>query len=366
MATHGTGRPCNFVTTAQPESIFGVPPNAVQDNILFQPLPKVEKNWQRFQRDSFMAGGTGPIPTLREYLRLLRSLRLERGRPVHVVQVGANLGGTYNSKGSVGRNDIEFNEWVHPLLSANPSWTGVVIEPTPKVFRKLSQNYARDAHRVQPMNLAIATYTGPCDFHINQLSLQTSTLALGEQVHGWRCNLTAASGCGFMRREMRRKGVQRITVNCSTLEDALSARRADLRAPVDLLVLDAEMFDYTLMRTIRFDRVRPLAIEFETKAMTMQQGTEIASLMALQGYLCRFEPPDDMLYKRRAFKDMADYGDGPFNNAPAAYNWSHRTKLRRVWEGWRNSSSRKKFVKRAGPEFFYSRDHQESVCFRVT
>ena len=56
------GKPCYFVSTLQPPaSIFRLPPNAVQDNILFQPLPKVEKNWQRFQKDSFMPGGTGPI-----------------------------------------------------------------------------------------------------------------------------------------------------------------------------------------------------------------------------------------------------------------------------------------------------------------
>ena len=241
----------------------------------------------------------------------------------------------------------------------------MIIEPVPKVFRKLQSNYARNAHRVQPMNVAIGTYTGPCDSHINKLSYQTSTLALGDQVHGWKCN--ASAGCGFKKRDMRRCGVQRITVNCSTLEDALARRRADLLVPVDLLVLDAEMFDYTLMRTIRFDRIRPLAIEFETKAMTMQQGTEIASLMTIQGYLCRFEPPNDMLFKRRAFKNMTEYGDGAFNNAPGAYNWSLLDEQAQTWMKALTSSKKSR---RRGPRVerdpFHSRDILESACFRMT
>ena len=73
-----------------------------------------------------------------------------------------------------------------------------------------------------------------------------------------------------------------------TLQDALASRRAELRVPVDLLVIDVEMFDYTLLRTIRFDLIRPLAIEFETKAMSMQQGAEVSTLLALHGYLCRY------------------------------------------------------------------------------
>ena len=87
------GKPCNFVNTSRPELVFGVP-DGTKDHMTFQPHLDEGKNWQRFHSDSLMPGGTGPIPTLRQYLRLLRSSRIARGSPgVHVVQVGANLGG---------------------------------------------------------------------------------------------------------------------------------------------------------------------------------------------------------------------------------------------------------------------------------
>ena len=79
------------------------------------------------------------------------------------------------------------------------------------------------------------------------------------------------------------------------------------------------MFDYTLLRTIRLDLIRPLAIEFETKAFTMQQGAEIASLLSLYGYLCRFapfkDPENDMLSSERAALHDKEYGDSAYNRA---------------------------------------------------
>ena len=100
-----------------------------------------------------------------------------------------------------------------------------------------------------------------------------------------------------------------------------------MQVPVDLLVIDVEMFDYTLLRTSRIDLIRPLVLEFETKAFTMQQGAEVASYLALLGYLCRFNPwqrndVNDMLRRgRRAWPDE-EYGDSAYNRAAGHYNRS--------------------------------------------
>ena len=99
---------------------------------------------------------------------------------------------------------------------------------------------------------------------VNKKSLQSSTLALGDQVHGVRC-FTEQRSCRYLKEHSYFVPMK---VNCSTLEDALASRHPHLRLPVDLLVLDTEMFDYTLLRTIRLDLIRPLAIEFETKAFS--------------------------------------------------------------------------------------------------
>ena len=45
--------------------------------------------------------------------------------------------------------------------------------------------------------------------------------------------------------------------------------------------------------------VAPLAIEFESKTLTAQQGHEIAALLAVQGFLCRFSPSGDRQWPGR-------------------------------------------------------------------
>ena len=40
-----------------------------------------------------------------------------------------------------------------------------------------------------------------------------------------------------------------------------------------MLVIDAEMMDYTLLRSAALRAIGPLAIEFESKTMTLQQGS---------------------------------------------------------------------------------------------
>ena len=111
-------------------------------------------------------------------------------------------------------------------------------------------------------------------------------------------------------------------VPCLTLEALLLRRR--IAAPVDILVIDAEMLDYTLLRSIRLREIAPLAIEFESKTMTLQQGAELSALLALQGYLCRFAPDD-------------------------------------TWEGWgtRHYDSQ-------NARYWRTLRHAESVCYRMT
>ena len=74
---------------------------------------------------------------------------------------------------------------------------------------------------------------------------------------------------------------------------------------------------------------RPLAIEFESKTMTRQQGAEIGARLALLGYLCRFEPwmtfratgggtwTNDMEDRPAAFDD-ADSRDAKYGALDAA------------------------------------------------
>ena len=301
--TYATGAPANLSGRKETHALAAVTyPSRLQDLFVlsshhngtafskaeFQPLKHYRARddsadyLDALETDSFLLGGVGPVPTLSEYLALLSAVK----RHVHVVQLGAHAGGS------------EANEWVQQVLTKNPNWTATVVEPVPWIFELLAANYARRGQRdrVEPLRLAVALQSGPCEMHAvgNQSRVsQISTLALGNQTQGTRC-FTSGRPCNFVQKMVDRRELHPITVRCTTLERLLNAERRHPSTPVDVLVMDLEMFDYTLIRNLdlRAPWLRPLAIEFESKTMTMQQGAEVAARLALQGYLCRFAPVD--------------------------------------------------------------------------
>ena len=245
-------------------------------------------------------------------------LRAVRGRrPVHIVQIGANAGGD------------EENEWVHQVLRRYQTWTATVVEPVPFLFEQLQAHYKEEmaAGRVEPLRYAITTYSGPCEMLVATSTSdvnvqQVSTLAFNPAAaDGTRCGHKGRP-CNFHQQLLSGRKMRPMQVPCLTLEALLLRRR--IAAPVDILVIDAEMLDYTLLRSIRLREIAPLAIEFESKTMTLQQGAELSALLALQGYLCRFAPDD-------------------------------------TWEGWgtRHYDSQ-------NARYWRTLRHAESVCYRMT
>ena len=159
-----------------------------------------------------------------------------------LVQVGANVGGG------------EYNEWVHQVLEANRAWTATVVEPVPFLFDELRKNYAPLGDRVEPMEYAVAPTTGPCEMHVpadpktkRRMQLQVGTLALGDQLQGTRC-FTKDRDCNFFRGVLKQRELVKATVRCIRFDELLRLRRH--QAPVDILTIDTEMFDYTLIRSI--------------------------------------------------------------------------------------------------------------------
>lgn len=230
---------------------------------------------RRIATDSYFLGGTGPVPDLVEYMELANTA-FPGG--LHIVQIGAHKGGA------------ERNEWVHPVLDKYKTWSATVIEPIPWLFKSLQENY-RDytrSGRVEPMNFAVtAAKSGPCAMKASG-DKQYAALALDpEQTAGTKCG-DKGRPCNFHNGLAKAGVLTTINATCITLPKLLR-RRARLR-PVDILVVDAEMLDYTLLRSWNLRELGPLAIEFESKTMTAQQGAEIAALLAMQGYLCRFHP----------------------------------------------------------------------------
>jgi FkbM family methyltransferase len=148
-----------------------------------------------------------------------------------------------------------------PLRAAllRSHWTGVMVEPVPYVFERLRANYGNDP-RVRLENVAVAAQSGSLPFHYLAQS------GSGDALPDWYDEL------GSFRKDVVLKHLahlpdleQRLIsteIPCVTVADL--CQRNGLAA-IDLLHMDLEGYDYELIKSIDFARVRPLLLVYEHK-----------------------------------------------------------------------------------------------------
>ena len=138
---------------------------------------------------------------------------------------------------------------------------GVLIEPQPAAFARLQKTY-RDQPQVTLLQAAIAEQEGTRDLYCKR----------GE----------ASMVASFDREHLRRHNVadrEIVTqqVACHTVESAL---RAAGLSHVDLMQIDAEGYDWPIIRSIDFTRLRPRILRFEYRHMSSADADECLALLA--------------------------------------------------------------------------------------
>ena len=152
------------------------------------------------------------------------------------IQVGANDGKT--------KGDF-VNMWVRKY-----NWRGIVVEPIPYLFRKLKKNYA-DCGGIFFENVAVAETDRDRDFYLLQGNEESSAL---QMVHE--------------KILINKHRVKKIRVKCATLHQLLDRYEID----PDVIVIDAEGYDYKIIKTIDFKRIRPDLIIYEHRMLPHAKG----------------------------------------------------------------------------------------------
>ncbi len=152
-------------------------------------------------------------------------------------------------------------------------WRGVLVEPQASVFDRLRANYAGQ-DGLQFLNVAI----GP----------QDGELTLYSRANGDVC-------ASFAKHRVRKPGerkaeVQAARVPCWTLATLLD--RAGAPRTIDLLQIDAEGWDYEIIRSIDFAKVRPRIIRYEHQVLSERDRNACLELLAGQGYRFLLEDAD--------------------------------------------------------------------------
>lgn len=191
-----------------------------------------------------------PQLKVRSALRYVVADALLRNPSFTFLQIGAYDG--------VGDDDLRELIFEHRLR-------GVLVEPQPAAFAGLCQTY-----RDQP-----------------QLTLLQAAVAERAETRNLYCRRGEASmAASFERAHLRKHGIPdddiiATPVPCHTVESALAA--AGLRH-VDLIQIDAEGYDWQILRSIDFTRLRPAILRFEYRHMGDRDADICLAHLAGHGY----------------------------------------------------------------------------------
>lgn len=164
------------------------------------------------------------------------------------------------------------------------AWSGLFVEPIPAYFQRLRENYATLPRQADNRyeNCAIADHDGT----VTMLTIDPQAVTSGNlpwfyagmsAIDPPRNGLAAPAGVAAVAAHGKR-----IEVPCLTLA-TLFARHALER--LDLLCIDAEGWDYEILRQLDFATWRPKLIRCEHVNLGDADRAALGALLAAQGYL---------------------------------------------------------------------------------
>ena len=246
-------------------------------------------------RRTVMPRGFGVKARRRWRDRLLRRLGLERSyKPLALVTEPHLVGGSllpmvmadfllrYNNLTfmQIGAFDGVKNDDLFEFICRH-RLRGVLVEPQPRAFAALARNY-RDQPQLKLLNVAISADVGSRPLYIPRRG--TSTVASFDRGH-------------LLRHGLAGEDIVAHTVNCMPVAAALQAAGFD---QVDLLQIDAEGYDYEILRTIDFSQLRPAIVRYEYRHLSQDDADRAVHLLAAHGYRFFVEQRDIVAYRPRA------------------------------------------------------------------
>lgn len=190
----------------------------------------------------------------------------------------------------VGANDGVRADPIHGLLTRY-GWAGVLLEPVPRYFRQLEEQHSGNP-RLRLMRAALDLKSGKRPiFNLSE--------SVSSQVPDWAWGLAsldrnrvaqAARELGLPDSAIEQEDVD------TTTWDEVWARLPS--AACDLVVVDAEGYDITLLRAADLPRRRPRIVHFEHACATMDERMKFYRELLEMGYEYGTDGPDTTAWLR--------------------------------------------------------------------
>ena len=198
-----------------------------------------------------------PMPVLN---LAVQALMRAKGTQLYFIQVGAN--------------DGVFGDPLRSFI-LKYQWRGILIEPQPQIFELLKQNYRNQAENLTFENCAISPESSSLTLHVPRISgVDSASIYRSSVASVFKSKVAKQSN-------VKEADLQAIQVPCKTLDYLLSEHGID---SFDVLQIDAEGYDYQVLKSLDFSTTSPELIQFETGHLSVLESRNAAELLHKAGY----------------------------------------------------------------------------------
>ncbi|MEE4488998.1 FkbM family methyltransferase [Streptomyces sp. BE230] len=214
----------------------------------------------------------------------------------------------------IGANDGRHDDPLNPFVERS-RWRGVLVEPVPYVFKRLTHTYAHRPDLIL-VNAAVSSREGSATFYY----LEETTDALPvwyDQVGSFMLETILDTWSERMIPDLRER-IRETEVNCLTFTTL--CERSDV-ARVDVIHMDTEGHDYEILKSIDLVRYRPELVIYEHKHLDSTHRAAADAMMREYGYATA-EIGYDTLCVQQAALAAAEADLGPaWHQALNAPSW---------------------------------------------
>jgi FkbM family methyltransferase len=179
----------------------------------------------------------------------------------------------------IGSNDGEQHDHLRPFILSR-EWAGIMVEPVPYIFDRLRRNYG-GVERVILENAAV----GPRDGELPFYYLVDASEEERRQLPDWYDGIGSFLKEAVLSHAAHIQDVERriVCAQVPTLTFESLCRKHGVDR-VDLLLVDAEGYDWEIIRSIDFKGSRPELVVYEHFHLDPEDRAEAAAGLEALGY----------------------------------------------------------------------------------
>jgi FkbM family methyltransferase len=189
----------------------------------------------------------------------------------------------------IGANDGISNDPLYKFVGKF-GWEGILLEPLPEIFEQLQATY-KDNNKLLLLNAAISEKDGVRPIYT--VRTDGASFERAHQFSSFRKDvlLTQTKWLPDIAQRIEEREIQCVTFD--TLLNKTMGRE------VDLLQIDAEGYDFEILKMIDFSRMLPAIICYEHANLSKSQQDEAAGLLFRHGYRLARDNLDTIAYRPR-------------------------------------------------------------------